>query len=214
MQLYWDIVIVTVVLLTVLLALSMLVRLGVKEEAISSHPLPVDKIRDGSILLVSYNSTIGHVVKYFTGSRFTHVVLCVTIDGVLSTVEMAHYHDQEGLCILPLDQFLDRNKKKEVVVRNYIGSFPTGKVLACVERLRHVAFETRLIAWLRAVRKVPWYEREADRYYCSQLIAHLLQDSDILAKEYLPQCYQPRFFAHERIEGYAAAAPLERSRET
>lgn len=208
MDVQWDVVLVTIILMFLLFVFSAFVRLETKEIPISAAPVKQETIDNGSLVIVSYKSNLGKIVKYFTGSRFTHVTLCVTIQGEKTIVEMGRYDNKKGLCMWPLEEFLEKNSEREIVVRHYTGKFPVDKLQRVLEELGDVEFESRLITWLKAITSRAWTRQTYTKFYCSQLIAYLLQEVGILEKLYLPECYQPRFFTYDDIPGYTTAMPL------
>ena len=155
-------------------------------------------IRPGDILTVSYNSIRGKLVKIFTGSMWTHSGLVVETDGHLFVVEVANYkNDVSGVVIKPLEDWFDWNSSRLLGWRPYCGRrFPLEKVLRTVQydAERDIKPDMNVVNWLKTLVKRKYSDLhygDRSKYYCSEYITHLLQESGVVRKEYHPDGYKP-----------------------
>lgn len=155
-------------------------------------------IRAGDILTVSYNSTRGKLVKIFTGSIWTHSGLVIESDGHRFVAEVATYKgDVSGVVLKPLEDWFNWNQSRLLGWRPYRGTaFPEDAVL---ETLKHdvdrdISPDMNTVNWLKTLvkRKYTDYNYgDRSKFYCSEYITHLLQESGVVRKEYHPDGYKP-----------------------
>lgn len=163
-------------------------------------------IRPGDLLMVSYSSKRGQLVKVFTGSSWTHVVLVVLHQGIKKIVEIAYYDDEnKGVIMKPLKEWIECNNDRPLALRKYLGwkPFPNDKILLLVEKTKHYSQDRDLISWLKAcLPHLAYVEPSKTEYYCSEYIVHLLQQVGILKKLYIPYTYKPYELAYVPLDTF------------
>ena len=163
------------------------------------HPDEAYKyMQTGDILTVSYNSIRGQMVKICTGSVWTHSGLIVESDGHKFVVEVANYkNDVSGVVVKPLEDWFDWNKSRLLGWRPYRGEeFPHQEMLNLIKRdtERTITPDMNSFNWLKTLVKRKYTVTDycdRDKYYCSEYITHILQECNVVEKNYLPDGYKP-----------------------
>lgn len=167
----------------------------------------VKVLKSGDLLAVSYNAKSGRLVKFFTGSVWTHCGLVVEDKSAtesngekcLRVIEVADYRQEglRGVVAKPLEEWFAHNRDRMVAMRPYLGrNFPTEPILQRMthDRERGVQPDFNHFRWLKTLVKRqhcdPEY-RSRDKYYCSEYVTHLLQEHGILRRDYYPDGYKP-----------------------
>lgn len=154
----------------------------------------------GDILTVSYNSLRGQMVKIFTGSVWTHTGLVVESDGHKFVVEVATYRgDVSGVVVKPLEDWFNWNQSRLLGWRPYRGgkhNFPHQEILDIIKRdsKRDIKPDMNTANWLKTLVKRRHNDedyKDRTKYYCSEYITHLLQETRVIRKDYLPDGYKP-----------------------
>ena len=157
-------------------------------------------MKTGDILTVSYNNMSGKLVKIFTGSVWTHAGLVVESDGHKFVVEVAIYRgDVSGVVIKPLEDWFDWNKSRLLGWRPYRGgkkNFPHQSVLDIIKKdsNRDIKPDMNSVNWLKTLvkrRYTDYNYGDRTKYYCSEYITHILQEVNVVRKDYHPDGYKP-----------------------
>ena len=156
----------------------------------------IEQMKNGDLVAVSYSSTRGKLVKVFTGSMWTHIGMIYRPNpNEIYVIESASYDDKSGVIKTPWEEWFDWNYRKIlawVPCRSQIGCDQIDKIYSKV-----AGSEVNLwvVDWLKTMIKQPRNRKTSegkDRYYCSELIAYLLQELDLLDKKHEPSGYPPK----------------------
>lgn len=168
---------------------------------------------DGDLIAISYDSIRGKLVKIFTGSVWAHIGMIVTKNKQTYVLEMAYYDENErGQILKPLGEFLNWNYGRIIGIRKYNGDrkFPCERIWRIVNS--NLTEDMNVVSWLKACFKVPYRRSNKDYYFCSEYIAHLLQECGVLQKKYMPSSYKPWELLYSNLElnpGYNYADPVQ-----
>lgn len=159
------------------------------------------QMKAGDLVVVSYNSLRGKLVKVFTGSAWVHSGLVLEEGGKKYIVEVAYYNeDQYGVLMMPLNKWFDFNENRVLGWRVYNGKyFPNGHALQIVKRdmNRDIEPDMNAVSWLRTMYKSKHNDEgygSRDEYFCSEYIMHVLQTIGVIEGYgcgYKPCGYKP-----------------------
>lgn len=225
----WWFVVVLVLLFYLFVFVLIVLRLTyVTDDSVTKQNIDRSKLKSGDIISVSYRSRLASIIKFFTGSLWTHSALVLKVGDDVNVVEVLRMHcdktdtDKNGVIIRSLDEFLEYNESKIVAIRQYQGTnFPVARVMKIVELSNKVEVDLNLVNWLKTLVKrdfkhplkrkilpphasiVDTNEQEVKlkkRYYCSEYIAFILQESGVIKKRFIPDGYKPWELLYGRID--------------
>ncbi len=211
------IVLGTIILLILITMCIILYRLNlpdddkfkyVKYEKIKS------KLRTGDILAVSYPSYRGKIVKIFTGSIWTHIIMIVKIGDKVYAYEMARYHkDEQGLFLKPIEEWIDWNKDYLIAIRKYNGEkkFPKKKLQRSLVESSNYEADMSVISWLKSTVRRRYEPEDKNYYYCSEFVAHMMQKIGVMRKLIIPSSHNPSDFVYGDLklhDGYSYSNPV------
>ncbi len=175
-----------------------------------------NELETGDLIAVSYQSIRGNLVKCFTGSSWTHLGMiykdCNT--GEVFVLEVSYYTNKEqGIIKRPLRYWLDWNEDRDIVYIKHIGTpISSNDIDRILTKMPNVSPDTNVVNWLKTLVKRPYYPRNLNKpYYCSEFIIILLQELNVIEKEYLADGYQPWeaiFGKLKYINGHSYDRPL------
>lgn len=152
------------------------------------------KLRTGDIIVISYDSYRGKLVKIFTGSSWTHCGMIYKDKDKLYVIEMARYSsDERGLILKPLDDWIDWNIKYNIAIRKYTGikKFPKRKLKHVLDQSAHFEEDFNVTSWLKTIIDLRYDGVEKDYFYCSEFITYAMQKIGVLKKIIKPSSYKP-----------------------
>lgn len=154
--------------------------------------------KTGDILTVAYSSKRAKLVNVFTGSVWAHSALVIKAKNRKPyVVEVMQYSkDETGLIATKLKKWMRRNKHYTLAYRPYQGiGFNMEKIKECIAMNEKAKMDMFVVNWLKTMYKVPFgtltKTKHKKRYYCSEFVAHLLQETQVLHKKYKPAGYKP-----------------------
>lgn len=155
----------------------------------------IDKAQTGDIVVVSYTSKRGKIVRVFTGSLWIHVGLIVrTRAGKVYVLEAARYSRSEhGILAKPIEEWLDFNEGNFIAWRPYKGKGidPTS-LRGLLEETSKADVNLFVVDWLKTMYKTSYVPHKTrDKYYCSEFVAHSLQELKVLSRVNDPSGYKP-----------------------
>lgn len=155
----------------------------------------IKQFNTGDILMVSYNSFRGRLVRVFTGSMWTHVgMIYKKENGELFVIESSQYEDVSGVVKTPIHKWLDWNENRILAWLHHKGPKIKDKDIEDIfEKVRDAKVDLFVGSWLRAVIKQKYYPQpNKNKFFCSELVTHFLQELNIIQKIYLPSGYPPK----------------------
>lgn len=209
MNVCWVTVLTTVLLLTVLLFMYVWFTIDSPLDGPKDYKLlKPQKLRTGDLIGIAYDSMRGNLVKLFTGSAWTHLALILIFRDEPYIVEVAHYGlNSTGLIISPWSEFEKWNYGRIVAHRPYTGkTFPKKRLLNFLQSQTGIKMDMNVVSWLKSVIRRSYSRCDKQYYYCSEFIAHTLQELNILQKKVLASSYQPWEFIYGKLdleEGYS-----------
>ena len=175
-------------------------QLDFVNKKVSSHKA-YDDMKSGDLVVVSYNSLRGKLVKVFTGSAWVHSGLVICEQDKKYIIEVAYYDNEKyGVLMTPLKEWVDFNQGRVLGWRQYNGkNFPTKQILNIVKRdiKRDITPDMNSISWLRTLYKTTHNDKDypdRDEFFCSEYIVHILQYTGVLKgymTGYKPCGYKP-----------------------
>lgn len=112
----------------IILLILICVRLGLYKESknieslVSKNYQKLSNLDNGDLIFVSYNNTLGKVVKIWSGSKWTHIGMIFRNPDTqeLSVLEVAEYNNtnfDKGVIEVPLKSWLKMNEDFEIGYR-------------------------------------------------------------------------------------------------
>ena len=195
---YAKLTLITVIIGLLIVFIFVLIRLQQpldlpKQSIILSSAM--EQMKTGDLVAVSYSSTRGKLVKVFTGSMWTHIGMIYRPDPAkIYVIESASYDDKSGVLKTPWEEWFDWNG------RRILAWVPCKREITCAsldqihKKVEGSEVNLWVVDWLKTMYKQPRKDKTSNgsaKYYCSELIAYLLQELDLLEKRYEPGGYSP-----------------------
>ena len=161
--------------------------------------------RTGDCVFVSYRSLRGKLVKVFTGSMWSHMgMIYKKADGSAFVIEAVFYdYDQHGVLQTPLYEWLHYNRKRTLAWLPKLGpAIPDSEVDRVFDLVKDADMDTFVINWLKAVVNRQYHPEHKTEFYCSELVATLFQELNVIKKELMPSSYSPKSFMLRKIPCY------------
>jgi len=198
---FFKILIITIIITLIVIFIIVLFRLHNAVDY-NFRKFPRDKIhkhlKTGDLIGISYPSLRGKLVKVFTGSSWAHVGMIIEMKGKGPCVlEMGRYSRcKRGVLIHPIEEWLEFNDEKLITWRPYHGSLAPSdrlKLEQFLEKHKHKREDMFIVSWLKSMVKMSYTPNKVkNEYYCSEFIAHLLQEIGIIRKDCDPSGYCPQ----------------------
>lgn len=203
----------------------------------SNDDIPKEKIyniKSGDCVFVCYDSVKGKLVKFFTGSCWTHCGIVIKlsnkeIDEIsgnkkkvyssnkLYVLEISNYgKERAGVVLQPWNDWLDKNSNRIIGVRTCKQQFPEDKIKNHIKNTSNGSTDFFVVNWLKTMIKRKRNDnvlKNKRKYYCSEYMAYTFQETGILEKTYMPDGYNPSelFFGDQISDYYGKQYIYERS---
>lgn len=181
----WVVIIVIIVILIIIVYNTLNTPKLVSRKA--------TQFNNGDLLAVCIPNLSGKLVKIFTGSNITHVSMIVNIDNYPNVLEVGYYRNFRGSCIMPLDKWIDKYGDFTIlhsrIKDQYIPS--TESIINSYNKYAPCDIDMNFINWLKTLTFFSYKDYTRTKYYCTEFIALILQDLDIMEKIYNAGCYTP-----------------------
>jgi hypothetical protein len=206
------------ILVTILLAI-ILYRIFFPEnnvKAVSNFD-STDHYETGDLIFTSYHNLLGKFMRGWSGSLWSHVGIILRNKEDLYVLETADYSDKDpqlkGLIAVPLKQWFSLNKKCRIAYMKLNRPKDFDEKIIAIEflKLQNLQLDTKSLSLKKFVKlgfKHSFSEEEFKSYEsenptCYELIVLILQNSNIVKKEYSPGSY----FASDIMEGKLKTKP-------
>lgn len=163
-------------------------------------------LNTGDIILVNYDSKFGYMVKLYTGSGWTHssiVYKCLQTQKIY-IIEIADYSSMDrpeykGLCIIPLDTWLELNDERIIGVRKLNKPYNKYYNLEKIKKdFNNIKLNIDLIDW--------FFNNKYKKYYCSEFTGILLKKLNLLDNttqtKYITPCDLSYIHKYSEIKSY------------
>lgn len=163
------------------------------------------KLRTGDLLIVSYPSYRGKLVKIFTGSSWTHCGMVMKKRGKYYVIEIARYtRDERGLILKPLDDWIEWNSDYIISLRKYNGEkkFPKKKLQNLLKESEYYEEDLSVVSWLKTTIRRRYYPEDKDYYYCSEFLAYTMQKIGIMKRIVIPSSFKPWELLYSKLPMY------------
>lgn len=122
-------------------------------------------------------------------------------DTQIFVLEVGRYSSEErGFMLKPIDDWLDFNDGRVIAWRPLIGSIPNEPIDRFIEKHQTVSEDMFVVNWLKSMYKVPYTQRQMkEKYYCSEMAAHFLQEVGVLTPICAPAGYKPWELIHGQL---------------
>jgi hypothetical protein len=194
------------------------VYLNVKTPSPSGQILDINSLKTGDLIFISGQTHGEKMIKWITGSEWSHVALIIKEDDDLSGSKMLFVWEadigrgyKDGPRIVKLSdklhliKTLPQYKTDQVIgVRRISRHLNPEKVMKSVKKYLYKKMDYNMSKW--AVSNTPLYYIFSDnnKIFCSEAVALVLQDVGVLNKEERAASYSPESFI--TIDGYS---PIE-----
>lgn len=162
------------------------------------------QLNTGDLLFVKYTNSLGHFMKFWSGSPWTHVAMVyVDSNRKVYVMETANYRHHKGVLFLPYEKWLKLNKNCVIGVKQLIApvEFDRNILLTEFEKLTMKKLDTFNISWVRLLTKKPYKSLdEQQNITCYELVVNLLQESGIAKKEFSPSSFFPKNLIDNDLE--------------
>ncbi len=164
------------------------------------HVLP--QLKTGDLLAISYSSIRGKLVKVFTGSMWTHLGLVYrNRQGEIYVIEAALYPDKEGVLRTPLSEWKSWNMGRIVAYASLIGPPISDEAIEdALSKVSGCSVDMFVLNWFLTTFRLEYREGHRGKFFCSELVAYLLQQLGVIEKQYRPTSYSPKDFIFSRIK--------------
>lgn len=214
----WKTVILIVVILILITACFVVYRISFKKGPRINSDLSQIKteMKTGDVLVIAYDSIYASLVKVFNGSYWSHGSFILREKDRIYVIEIARYTYGEdkcrykGLIKIPLSEWLYYNKGRYVGYCKYKDDKrrpSTKRVLDLVQKYGKVKVNLDTIYWMNTLvshsysdEKYERYYKDKKKYFCTEFLANLLQELDMISKDYLPCNYSPEYIT--RLKEY------------
>jgi len=159
------------------------------------------QFKTGDLLAVSYASTRGKLVKIFTGSMWTHLgMVYKTKDDSLYVLESAHYPDSSGVLKTPFYKWISWNDDRTIAWASLVGTpIMCDDIERIYQKIQKGKVDLFVFNWLLTTIRLPYISGYRGKFFCSELIAYLLQELGILEKLYSPSSYSPKELLYGKV---------------
>lgn len=160
----------------------------------------INNLKTGDLFLVKYDSIHGVLISLTSGSIWSHTAF-VYKDKI---IEMSYYDkENSGLCVLNIQDWLNYNKDRIICYKRWLGpALDESKIDDILLKYKTSKLDMNLLNWLKSLLNQKWEQlpQDKNKFFCSELIAFLLQELNVIKKEKLPCNYKPCSF--ENLENY------------
>ncbi len=178
-----------------------------------TNPVNRDNLKTGDLIFVRYDNSLGYFMRLASGSIWTHVSMVYKDpENNLYIMETANYPGpaykgsktkHRGVLFMPIAEWMTFNKHRDMAVMKLETpeSFDRDILLNEFSKVSHKNLDTLSITWARLLfkRKYKQYGNIKQNLTCYELIVHLLQQSGISSKEYMPLSYFPKDIINNKL---------------
>jgi hypothetical protein len=203
---YLEIFIILLLLTIIIVALLLFYAHRGNNNIKITNPISRDDLNTGDLIFVRYDNSLGYFMRLISGSVWTHVSMVYRDpENNLYIMETANYPGPpykgsttkyKGVLFMPIAEWMTFNKHRDMGVMRLEtpSDFDRNVLLSSFEKVSHKNLDTLGISWSRLLfkRKYKEYGNIRQNLTCYELIVHLLQQSEIAEKEYMPLSYFPR----------------------
>lgn len=194
---------ILILILLIIVVVFIILRVSTASNETVTKSITSSELNTGDLLFVSYKNILGTFMKAWSVSKWTHVAMVYKApDGEIYVMETANYPDIKGVLFLPIAEWYRYNKNCEIAVKklhkpNY---FDDSKIIEIFDRLVDKKLDTFGTSWFRLLSKKEYSDlAEAENITCYELVVYLLQEANIVKKEYSPSSYFPRDMARNEL---------------
>jgi hypothetical protein len=164
------------------------------------------QLQTGDLLFVSYDNSLGKFMKVWSNSKWTHVGMVYKApDNEIYVMETANYRKKKGVLLLPFIDWYKNNRHYKMVVKQLEAVNNNSK--DCLVNLIHhfdevneKKLDTFGTSWLRLIGTKSYKSiNERENITCYELVAHLLQEAEIIRKEKSPCSYLPSSMYYDEL---------------
>lgn len=207
MDVNWTIVFFTVVISLLVIGIVIWYRLQstLPPKITNEIDNVLPKLKTGDLLFVNYRSKHGRIIRIATKTFWSHIGMVIVIDDDTYVIEVADYSEEyEGLCLIPIADWLDINSSRYCGYSPIDKSIPADSIQVILEEYKGTTLDMDLFNWAQTL---GWKENRyvtKKSYFCSEFIALLMQKLGLLSCEKDPACYSP-----ERLMGLRGYGNLD-----
>lgn len=197
----WYITLQTVILIILILTLLSFIRyIFVSDIPKTTIPLSIleSQINTGDLIAVSYPTKFGILIRVFKGSAWSHIGMIYRKNNEIFVIEATAYYKERGVLIVPFEKWLKRNQGNDLVWIKRIGPEIT-QVENVINKVKNANPNLNPISWLKTMIKCPYKSESHNQFFCSELVAYLLQELDIMKKYNTPSSYSPNDLIFSKI---------------
>ena len=195
-----------ILLLLIIVVVLLIVRVSTASKETVEKSISSAELGTGDILFVSYKNTLGTFMKAWSASKWTHIAMVYKgDDNELYVMETANYPDVKGVLFLPIAEWYRYNRNCEIAVKKLHrpAYFDGNKVLTHFEKLVDKKLDTFGTSWLRLLTKKEYSSlSDKQNITCYELVIHLLQEINVVKKEYSPSSYFPVDIIRNKVPMY------------
>lgn len=210
---YLEIFILLLLLSIVVVALILFYAHRGSKNIKATNPVNRDDLRTGDLIFVRYDNSLGYFMRLISGSVWTHVSMVYRDpENNLYIMETANYPGPaykgsttkyRGVLFMPIAEWMQFNKHRDIAVMRLETptEFDRDILLNEFSKVSHKNLDTLSVSWLRLgfKRKYKNYGNIRHNLTCYELIVHLLQQSEIVSKEYMPLSYFPKDIINQKL---------------
>jgi hypothetical protein len=197
---------ILILILLIIVVVFIILRVSTASKETVTKSITSSSLNTGDLLFVSYKNVLGTFMKAWSVSKWTHVAMVYKApDGETYVMETANYPDIKGVLFLPIAEWYRYNKNCEIAVKKLHkpDHFDGTKMLEIFERLVDKKLDTFGTSWFRLLAKKEYSDLvEKENITCYELVVYLLQEANIVKKEYSPSSYFPRDMSRNELPLY------------
>jgi hypothetical protein len=210
---YLEIFILLLLLTIIVVALILFYAHRGSKNIKITNPINRDDLKTGDLVFARYDNSLGYFMRVISGSIWTHVSMVYRDpNNNLYIIETANYPGPayrgsttkyKGVLFMPIAEWMQFNKHRDMAVMRLETppDFNRDILLNEFSKVSHKNLDTISVSWLRLLvkRKYKDYGNIRQNLTCYELMVHLLQQSGIVEKEYMPLSYFPKDIINEKL---------------
>lgn len=169
-------------------------------------PLSDINLQTGDLVSCTLPNWSAKIVKLFTRSIWAHTGFIWNLNNQPYVIEIFWKKKRNGMFITKFDDWIDRivkSKGMRLSYRKYNGpQIMDENVFNVIKKYKKVKVDICIPCWMSSLFKIPYYEEDKLRtkIFCTELIALIMQDLEILQKKYHSSCYSPRKLMFDKLD--------------
>lgn len=198
MEYFWILYYLIIIGLAVFIIISIW-NASDKQEAKSLYKQ--ENLQTGDLVFVRYDNSLGYFMRLWSGSPWTHMGMVFRdVTNQVYIMETANYHatsklqERKGLLVLPISEWLQRNRNCQISVKplKTPKDFDRRNLYRSFVRIDGKKLDTFGINWFRLLGKRSYHSlKSQENVMCYELIVYLLQENEVIEKEYSASSYFP-----------------------